>query len=98
MVRYSSINLTGAGKPPHFKLSMKNIKHIDGKDRHVVKKIGQALRLVQSLEKMELSEHHAFEVQVSKGLLLGIIAYGGYRSKYHWLFGLRLLKAPASRK
>lgn len=74
------------------------MKHIDGKNRHVMKKISQALRLVQSLEKMELSKHHAFEVQVSKGLLLGLIAYGGYRSKYHWLFGLRLLKAPASGK
>lgn len=57
-------------------------------------KIAQALRILQSLEKMELSKNDAFEVQLAKGLLMGIIELSGYRAKYHWLFGLRLLKAP----
>jgi hypothetical protein len=62
--------------------------------RRVVKKIALALRLLQSLEDMELSKHDAFEVQLAKGLLMGIIKFSGYRAKYHWLFGIRLLKVP----
>lgn len=63
-------------------------------ERGVVRKIAQALRLLQSLEDMELSKNDAFEVQLAKGLLMGMIEYGGYRAKYHWLFGIRLLKVP----
>ncbi|MEJ5995593.1 hypothetical protein WG904_14280 [Pedobacter sp. Du54] len=63
-------------------------------ERRKLKKIAQALRLLQSLEEMELSKNDAFEVQLAKGLLMGIIEYSGYRAKYHWLFGIRLLKAP----
>ena len=59
-----------------------------------MKKIALALRLLQSLEDMELSKHDAFEVQLAKGLLMGMIEYSGYRAKYHWLFGIRLLKVP----
>ncbi|TCC88552.1 hypothetical protein EZ428_18090 [Pedobacter frigiditerrae] len=71
---------------------MKNKK---GNERRVVKKIAQVLRLLDSLEKMELPKHDAFEVQLTKGLLMGIIEYAGFRSKYHWLFGIRLLRAPS---
>jgi hypothetical protein len=61
-------------------------------ERRVVKRIALALRLLQSLEEMALSKNDAFEVQLAKGLLMGIIEYSGYRAKYHWLFGIRLLK------
>jgi len=70
------------------------MKRKNSNERRVVKKIALALRLLQSLEEMELSKNDAFEVQLAKGLLMGIIEYGGYRAKYHWLFGIRLLKAP----
>ena len=70
------------------------MKRKNGNERCVVKKIAQALRLLQSLEDMELAKNDAFEVQLAKGLLMGIIEYSGYRAKYHWLFGLRLLKVP----
>jgi len=70
------------------------MKKSNTKERRVIKKIAQALRLLQSLEKMELSKNDAFEVQLAKGLLMGIIEYSGHRAKYHWLFGIRLLKAP----
>ena len=70
------------------------MKRKNTNERPVLKKIAQALRLLQSLEEMELSKNGAFEVQLAKGLLMGIIEYSGYRAKYHWLFGLRLLKAP----
>jgi len=63
-------------------------------ERPVLKKIALALRLLQSLENMNLSKHDAFEVQLAKGLLMGIIEYSGYRAKYYWLFGIRLLKVP----
>lgn len=63
-------------------------------ERLVAKKIAQALRLLQSLEDMELPKHDAFELQLTKGLLMAIIEYSGHRTKYHWLFGLRLLKVP----
>ncbi|MDN3588142.1 hypothetical protein QWY86_15770 [Pedobacter aquatilis] len=66
-----------------------------GKERSITKKINLALRLLQSLEEMELSKNDAFEVQIAKGLLMGIIKYSGYKAKYHWLFGIRLLKVPA---
>jgi hypothetical protein len=66
-------------------------------ERSIAKKITLALRLLQSLEQMELSKHEAFDVQLSKGLLLGIIEYSGYRPKYHWLFGIRLLKASTEK-
>lgn len=62
----------------------------------MVKKIALALRILQGLEQMQLSKNEAFEVQLSKGLLLGIIEYSGHRAKYHWLFGLRLLKVPTA--
>ncbi|RYY53137.1 MAG: hypothetical protein EOO05_21345 [Chitinophagaceae bacterium] len=65
-------------------------------ERRVVKKIAQALRLLQSLEQMQLAKNDAFELQLTKGLLMGIIECSGYRPKYHWLFGIRLLKAPAA--
>jgi len=63
-------------------------------ERQVLNKIAQALRLLQSLEEMQLSKNDAFELQLAKGLLMGIIEYSGYRAKYHWLFGIRLLKVP----
>ena len=65
-------------------------------EQRVVKKIAQALRLLQSLEEMPLCKHHAFELQLTKGFLLGIIEFGGHRRRYHWLFGIRLLKSPAA--
>ena len=70
------------------------MKRKNTNERPVLKKIAQALSLLQSLEEMELSKNGAFEVQLAKGLLMGIIEYSGYRAKYHWLFGLRLLKVP----
>ncbi|RZJ75161.1 MAG: hypothetical protein EOO45_06475 [Flavobacterium sp.] len=70
------------------------MKRKNRNERRVLKKIAQALRLLQSLEKMELSKNDAFEVQLAKGLLMGIIEFSGYRTKYHWLFGIRLLTAP----
>lgn len=70
------------------------MKRKNRNERRVLKKIAQALRLLQSLEKMELSKHDAFELPLTKGLLMGIIDYCGYRTKYHWLFGIRLLKVP----
>ena len=73
------------------------MKRNNSSECSTVKKIALALRLLQSLEQIELSKHEAFEVQLSKGLLLGIIEYSGYRPKYHWLFGIRLLKAPTEK-
>ena len=70
------------------------MKSKDRYESQVLKKIAQALRLLQSLEKMELSKNDAFELQLTKGLLMGIIEFSGYRAKYHWLFGIRLLKSP----
>lgn len=70
------------------------MKRKNSSERSTVKKIAQALRLLQSLEEMALSKNDAFEVQLAKGLLMGIIEYSGYRAKYHWLFGIRLLKVP----
>ena len=70
------------------------MKRKNRNERRVLKKIAHALRLLQSLEKMELSKHDAFELQLTKGLVMGIIEFSGYRTKYHWLFGIRLLKAP----
>jgi len=70
------------------------MKRKNSDERRILKKIAQALRLLQSLEEMELCKNDAFEVQLAKGLLMGIIEYSGYRAKYHWLFGLRLLKVP----
>jgi len=66
----------------------------NSKPSSIERKIALALRLLQSLEEMELAKKDALEVQLAKGLLMGIIAYGGYRAKYHWLFGIRLLRAP----
>ncbi|TCD08577.1 hypothetical protein EZ449_12105 [Pedobacter frigidisoli] len=66
-------------------------------NRLVIGKISQVLRLLQSLENMELSKNDAFEVQIAKGLLMAIIEYSGYRTKYHWLFGIRLLRVPAQK-
>lgn len=73
------------------------MKRKNRNERRVLKKIAQALRLLQSLEKMELSKNDAFEVQLAKGLLMGIIDFSGYRAKYHWLFGIRLLKVPTDK-
>lgn len=73
------------------------MKRKNWNERQRVKEIAQALRLLDSLENMELSAHDAFEVQLTKGLLMGIIELGGYRPKYHWLFGVRLLRAPAKK-
>ena len=70
------------------------MKKKNSNERREVKEIALALRLLQSLEEMELSKHDAFELQLAKGLLMGIIEYSGYRAKYHWLFGIRLLKVP----
>ena len=70
------------------------MKRTNRNERRVLKKIAEALRLLQSLEKMELSKNDAFEVQLAKRLLMGIIEYSGYSAKYHWLFGIRLLKVP----
>lgn len=70
------------------------MKSNNSNQREVLKKIAQALRLMQSLEQIELPKQDALEVQLAKGLLMGIIEYSGHRPKYHWLFGLRLLKAP----
>ncbi|MFC3562653.1 hypothetical protein [Pedobacter jamesrossensis] len=70
------------------------MKRKNRNERQNLEKIAQALRLLQSLEEMELSKSDAFEVQLTKGLLMGTIELSGYRAKYHWLFGLRLLKAP----
>lgn len=70
------------------------MKRKNRNERQTLKKIALALRLLQSLEKMELSKNDAFEAQLAKGLLMGIIEYSGYRAKYHWLFGVRLLKVP----
>jgi hypothetical protein len=73
------------------------MKRKNTKELRVLKKIAQALRLLQSLEEMELSKNAAFEVQLAKGLLMGIIEFSGYRGKYHWLFGIRLLKVPTDK-
>lgn len=70
------------------------MKRKNRNERRILKKIAKALRLLQSLEEMALSKNDAFEVQLAKGLLMGIIEYSGYRTKYHWLFGIRLLKLP----
>jgi len=70
------------------------MKKKNSDERQVLKKIAQALRLLQSLEEMALSKNDAFEVQLAKGLLMGIVEYSGYRARYHWLFGIRLLKVP----
>lgn len=72
------------------------MKRKNANERRALKKIAQALRLLQGLEEMALSKNDAFEIQLVKGLLMGIIEYSGYRAKYHWLFGLKLLKAPAA--
>lgn len=73
------------------------MKRKNTNEHRVLKKIAQALRLLQSLEEMELSKNAAFEVQLAKGLLMGIIEFSGYRAKYHWLFGIRLLKVPTDK-
>lgn len=72
------------------------MKRKNSSERSTLKKIAQALRLLQSLEEMALSKNDAFEIQLAKGLLMGIIEYSGYRAKYHWLFGIRLLKLPTN--